>query len=612
MSAAVSDLGVGLEVGTYNTSGRNACRPITTVKFRTRTRMDSKEKKKMTKTHKAVLSTLAVLCLLFMGSGVAQAQQCIARAISPGTVRAEGITEVVANIELKCRPPEETFGFNEVPERLDIAIELNARITNGISETRFVEVTEDGGVRGYKSREIDLRAFDLLGDTGVITTMPISDAAFLGVSANGLEMGNGGKLSEDSKTIVWANIATGQDLDDPDPAAFAIPEDTLNLGVGADQDGFSLLIVGLRVNASSVGAGEDITAVVMVKGSAVGNPIKVADVATGLAIKAEAGSGLQCADSNEDAVATITIQEGYAAGIMAGIQAMAAIVASEAGVTPEIAAVPAVVGVDGDTVLVSFRGIPEGVSVMVPDAVGLAPDKGDTTANEMTESFRLALVSDGRDTGIDGKVADGKAKVMLSAAGNGSVVYQIFDASNDVDANEWANLPVTFQWTAGGDMPAIGSSYVNVSFNPVSAIGGDTFPDSNAQTPRFIATSGDPIMVLEIGDCTTTLLFPFVTNQHTFDTGLVISNTSEEAGSCTITYSGANAPEPQSTQAVAGGAQWINLASAISPGFQGYLTAACGFREAFGFAFLTNGFGVGETTAAQGYLAVCMAGTSCD
>ena len=53
----------------------------------------------MTKTHKAVLSTLAVLCLLFMGSGVAQAQQCIARAkLCPGTVRAEGITEVVADI----------------------------------------------------------------------------------------------------------------------------------------------------------------------------------------------------------------------------------------------------------------------------------------------------------------------------------------------------------------------------------------------------------------------------------------------------------------------------------------------------------------------------------
>ena len=58
--------------------------------------------------------------------------------------------------------------------------------------------------------------------------------------------------------------------------------------------GFSLVIEGIRANASSVGDGEDITAVVMVKGSAVGNPLKVADVTTGLAIKAKAAEGLQC------------------------------------------------------------------------------------------------------------------------------------------------------------------------------------------------------------------------------------------------------------------------------------------------------------------------------
>ena len=33
--------------------------------------------------------------------------------------------------------------------------------------------------------------------------------------------------------------------------------------------------------------------------------------------------------------------------------------------------------------LVTFIGIPEGVSVMVPDEVLLAPDKGGTSANEM-------------------------------------------------------------------------------------------------------------------------------------------------------------------------------------------------------------------------------------
>ena len=119
-------------------------------------------------------------------------------------------------------------------------------------------------------------------------------------------------------------------------------------------------------------------------------------------------------------------------------------------------------------------------------------------------------------------------------------------------------------------------------------------------------------MVLKIDDCTTTLLFPYVANVVGFDTGLVISNTSEEAGSCTITYSGANAPEPQTTQAVAGGSQWIRLASMISPGFQGYLTAACGFRDAHGFAYISNGYAGGESTLAQGYLAVCTAGNSCN
>ena len=270
-----------------------------------------------------------------------------------------------------------------------------------------------------------------------------------------------------------------------------------------------------------------------------------------------------------------------------------------------------VTAVAGDTVLVTFMGIPEGVSVMVPDAVVLAANDPGTSANETTESFRLVLMTEGRDLGIDGKVVDGNAKVMLSAAGSGSVVYHIYDASPTVDANEWANLPVTFGWTAGGDMPSLGSSYVNVSFNPVSAVGEDTFEENGSQVPRFSATSGDPIMVLQINDCTTTLLFPFVTNQQKFDTGMAISNTSEEAGSCTITYSGGNAPDPQTTQAVAGGAQWIALVSNVAPGFQGYLTAACGFQGAHGFAFLTDGYG-GIPTLAQSYLAVCMKGTSCE
>ena len=196
------------------------------VKFRTRTSNGFKEKKKkMTKTYKAVLSTLAVLCLLFMGSGVAQAQLCVAQAQNVGKVRAEGITEVVASIELRCgQPTENTFGFNQIPARIDIAVELNARITNGISDTRVVEVLADDKTLAYKSREIDLKAFRLGGAQGAVDgNMPIDDSVFNGVDAAGGASMVGGKLSEDSTTIVWKNVATGQD--DTTLEGFNIPED---------------------------------------------------------------------------------------------------------------------------------------------------------------------------------------------------------------------------------------------------------------------------------------------------------------------------------------------------------------------------------------------------
>ena len=77
---------------------------------------------------------LSLFAAAVAGSGVAQAQECIARAKNTGMVRAEGITEVVAEIELRCRRPEaDRFGFAaDIPEELKIAVELNTRITNAI------------------------------------------------------------------------------------------------------------------------------------------------------------------------------------------------------------------------------------------------------------------------------------------------------------------------------------------------------------------------------------------------------------------------------------------------------------------------------------------------
>ena len=87
----------------------------------------------MTKTHKAVLSTLAVLCLLFMGSGVAQAQECFAFQSDPTTVRAEGITEAVGSIQLQCRA-QTGFGLPPIGDEVEISIKLNTQITNATND----------------------------------------------------------------------------------------------------------------------------------------------------------------------------------------------------------------------------------------------------------------------------------------------------------------------------------------------------------------------------------------------------------------------------------------------------------------------------------------------
>ena len=233
----------------------------------------------MTKTHKAVLSTLAVLCLLFMGSGVAQAQECIARAISAGTVRAEGITEQVTDIELRCGRPTATGSISfGIPDFIDIAVELNTNITNEITDaTRVVTIEDimgDPALRiaakipysGTNSEGIglvahQLTARDVVGDAAIEPVMFVGGTPAVGA-----------KLSKDGTTIEWTKI----------------PKANLNLGENAnamDDLGFRLLIKGIRVNASSVGDGEDVMATVMVNSAALGSPFKVADVSTGLLIK---------------------------------------------------------------------------------------------------------------------------------------------------------------------------------------------------------------------------------------------------------------------------------------------------------------------------------------
>ena len=488
----------------------------------------------MTKTHKAVLSTLAVLCLLFMGSGVAQAQECFAFQSGANTVRAEGITEEVGKIQLQCRD-QEVFGQPPIADEAVISITLNTPITNATNANGDI-------------------VMDLKYTFG---TVP------LGAEANYTGAGKE-VLSDGGTTITWtiATNATDGILFPNTPA------------------GSTVTIGGILANASMVGDGNDVTAEVRVNGVMIDHsPIKLADVTTGLDITVTSATGLQC-EAPSMAVATIMFTEGFSSAISAA----------------------------DDSLVLNFRDIPDGVTVTA-SLMGT----GEAMEDDGTDLAPLML-----KTGVD-EGADADGIVSLSSTGAGEVVYTFdtstYDHDNDMaaaddatavppetgpipqvddDTTEWNNVEITFTWEAGA--PPLEMGTVTVSYDPVTA--------DVAESPRYVA--GPTNDVIEINDCTTTLLFPFVTNQFGFNTGLVLTNASEGKGYCTIGYSGPDAPDDMMTPySVEGGGQWVDLLSNIAAGFQGYITATCEFRDAYGFAFITDA----DATLAQGYLAVC---TNCD
>lgn len=165
--------------------------------------------------------------------------------------------------------------------------------------------------------------------------------------------------------------------------------------------------------------------------------------------------------------------------------------------------------------------------------------------------------------------------------------------------------------------PGTGIATINGSFAPVSTI---NTMSATAPIPRF-ADQSTAINAFRVDLCRTVLLFPFVSNQAGFDTGMAISNTSsdpfgtaQQSGNCELNYYGGTtgggaAPSKQTTSSPvqSGQVAAFTLSSggtngiAATPGFQGYIIVTCQFRYAHGFAFVSD---VGAQRLSHGYLAL--------
>ena len=339
----------------------------------------------MTKTHKAVLSTLAVLCLLFMGSGVAQAQECFAYQSTPTKVRAEGKTEAVGSIQLECRA-QEGFGQQPIGAEAVISITLNTAITN--------DTNADGDkVLGltYGSPSLG-QADDYKGDDKEV-------------------------LSDGGTTITWT-IVTGS-------AGITFPA---TIGNAA---GNTVTITGIMANASALGDGEDVTAEVRVNGVVIEHsPVKLADVTTGLDITVTAVTGLQCeAPDAAMAVATIKFVEGFASALNDEDQLVVAFRNIPEGVTVKPSMMGTGTGLDiasdVEPVVIADGDLAPLTLITVGELSGL--DEDGNVALSAARAGQIVYAFDDENMNTD----------------------EVLEGTDPMKAKEWNELTLTFTWEAG-------------------------------------------------------------------------------------------------------------------------------------------------------------------
>jgi len=288
-----------------------------------------------------------------------------------------------------------------------------------------------------------------------------------------------------------------------------------------------------------------------------------------------------------------------------------------------------------------FNNVPAGVSIYVTVTNLASTASGNVTSITggntpnpgplSTSSYALLVngetTPDGNGTvpGISPTTSTGSGAGIIALAqvpianGSGEAVWEVINTNPATSESFVFGVWTSYTANQNANSPAVGTATVNMSYAPTppafAASAGSTA--SNTLTvPRFADTSTAK-NVLTISLCQTLLLYPFVTNQNGFDTGISIANTttdpigtSPQAGICKLTWydgtgkfppTGINGTDLTKEAPVATGTVAVNLASTLAPGFQGYMFAQCNFQLAHGFAFISD---VGARNLAMGYLAL--------
>lgn len=536
----------------------------------------------MTNLKKFLVLTAALVLALSVGADSALAQTlCIANeAETLKKVRSEGITELVSDIYIFCGEDAGTLDNTEQTGiRASVTFDEGVTITNARNDDDIAEdiilvlhTSNDysDGERWVVADEWD--ASDTDGVDGVNNT------------ANGRIDGNTVEFRFGHSAIAGAGATRRR--------RFAIS------GIRVDATGGSNVRATVNISRTNTYDLPQRNTRVTVADPTTGlETSRQGDAIEGVTCVASAAIGASGLNNNSHGdITTLRLKEGYPKAFQ-----------------------------EGDQFMLTFSGVPEGVTPYLRpgDENGDGDDTNDdadnaTTSNDICGGAITVQLQTGLDSDRAARSPSNAYEFVEVGLNNGSGTeyYKVTGIGSDAGKVE-CDIPIYWHRATGA---GLGEAIVSASFAPVSTVKGYA---SSAPIPRFVETTKTLPPMIGLRDCSTTLLFPFVTNQLNFDTGIVISNTSDDPlstspheGTCEIHYYGSmTGGEPTTSQtsdmieaggqlifSLSGGSEAMNIEGRA--GFQGYLMAQCTFQFAHGLAFITNNFGVGAPSLAHGYLAL--------
>jgi hypothetical protein len=618
------------------------------------------------------ITALAVLAL-FTGLASAQvggigpggALTCVATVAVPPALRAEGMTELIGDIVLQCTGGGSLAAGSVIPTA-NITVSLGTNVTSRLLGTASISnasealllIDEPGAtnltsiVPGFGPSAPQSRCTTPgvgAGPTGCIQYANTVNGFPVATTTSAEPVGGFVPAQNVFQGLVSGNQVTFNGV----PILPPVTAGTARV----------YRITNVRANVAGLGGGglpgtTQLLASVSISGSTsvpVSNPTPIAGfIQSGLSLtfrNAANSGGLsgngagrnQCQSANLAGIATLQYNELFGTSFKTRVAPTATyngqsgspiqnvpgtIYNSESGfVFPDLTGGGWTAGLAdyGTRLKAVFNNVPAGVRIFV-STTNLAANtsSGNTTppAGNATTSF-AQLVNGEASPDANGfppllnpttsanSGNTGLAEVTLSG-GSGMAVWEVINTNPAALETFNFGVWVTYSANPGSNSPPPGTATVNASFaptppGPFSASAGSQ-ASASLTIPRFADTStARNLLVINI--CQTLLLFPFVTNQSGFDTGIAIANTTSDpvgtgaqAGTCRLTFYDGTGNTPAVTRpSVATGTVDAFLISGVAAGFQGYMFALCNFQYAHGFAFISD---LGARNLAMGYLAL--------